>query len=298
MFISLVFNFSLGLIFILVNNYFGSRSSGLGYLSYYDVSKIPSESGFNFLFRVLGPSVFISICSIFLYKLDLDLLVDNIYFAVIFYVVINFVIITFLDRWCFVNKLTYVLTQLGMILTAYYFYILSLSRGLEYILPEPGNFRTELWFIVILYFYGLSQNYRSGDDSFERRRIVVREKYKFLKNKYTYLLSGKLLDDDVLRMKFFSIMIAEDINRPRFVRVIEKLFFPLHLVKTSGIMQVKSVEYLSDEQSIKIAEKKVLESFNKTISTSPFEIIVAVCKDYNGGLYKDLIISIYRDISD
>jgi len=54
-----------------------------------------------------------------------------------------------------------------------------------------------------------------------------------------------------------SIAILENINRPGWIRILEKLFSKFIKINTYGLMQVSSNKYLNDEKSIEIAAKKI-----------------------------------------
>lgn len=59
--------------------------------------------------------------------------------------------------------------------------------------------------------------------------------------------------DILLRAVFFSIMAIEDSNRPRGVRLLERVLCRFGLASTTGIMQQKSACPLSDEESVLLA---------------------------------------------
>lgn len=67
------------------------------------------------------------------------------------------------------------------------------------------------------------------------------------------------LDSKIL----ISIAILENINRPRWLRFIERLSSKIIKIKTYGLMQVSSDKYLDDEKSIIIAAKKVAKLKHK-----------------------------------
>ncbi len=59
--------------------------------------------------------------------------------------------------------------------------------------------------------------------------------------------------DILLRALFFSIMAIEDSNRPRGVRLLERVLCGFGFASTTGIMQQKSTRPLSDEESVLLA---------------------------------------------
>lgn len=67
------------------------------------------------------------------------------------------------------------------------------------------------------------------------------------------LLPQRFTNDILLRSVFFAIMAIEDVNRPSFIRTIERLAARLNLAKTTGIMQQTCAHPLSDRDSVELA---------------------------------------------
>lgn len=67
------------------------------------------------------------------------------------------------------------------------------------------------------------------------------------------LLPQRYSRDVLLRSLFFAIMAIEDGNRPRIFRFIERAMARFGMAKTTGIMQQKGEEPLSDKQSVELA---------------------------------------------
>ena len=293
----LTIHISLAIVLLLAINYFGGKSRGFGYVSSTDILGQTGNFGFNFLFRILTPSIYISAVSILFYYLGMFNFVNNIYLIVLYYILINFIVIILLNRWSFVNKTSYFVTQFCIFLTAYLFYSLALSKGLNYILPEAGNFRTELWLLVLIYLYDLAKNYYPENSFYKKRSIALVKRFKQFEKKYFHLLKPTIKDNYELYKIFFAIMLVEDLNRPVIFRFLEKIIFPIGFIQTSGIMQVKSKKYLSDEESINLAQEKILKIINFNQNPSSDELIQKICKDYNGLLYFEQVNSIYHEIS-
>ncbi len=285
---------------LLTVNYLGARSRGYGYVSSTDIVGEAGNFGFNFLFRILTPSIYISFVSILFYYFDLPEFVQNIYLVVLYYSLINIVVIIVLNRWAFVNKISFFITQTFIFLTAYLFYTLALSKGLEFILPEAGNFRTELWLIILIYLYQLGDNFYPGYTFYEKRSMVLAGRFKKFWKEYAHLLSPEITQSAELSRIFFAIMIYEDLNRPPVYRFFEWLLFPLGRVSSSGIMQVQHGKYLSNEESVQLAQEKILKVVHENPALSlpddADELIRAICVDYNGIIYFDHINSLYHEL--
>lgn len=74
-----------------------------------------------------------------------------------------------------------------------------------------------------------------------------------LQRRFHDLLPTNFNEDPLLCSLFYSIMYLEDTNRPAWRRKIERLLFVTRQVKTTGIMQVQSEKYLSDNESVRKA---------------------------------------------
>lgn len=92
------------------------------------------------------------------------------------------------------------------------------------------------------------------DDSSYLELVDTSEKKLFeYERTYGGLLPRRYESDLLLRAVFFSIMAIEDSNRPSSIRAIERLLCRLGHAKTTGIMQQRSQEPLSDEESVRLA---------------------------------------------
>ena len=171
---------------------------------------------------------------------------------------------------------------------------------MQAILPDAENFRTELWIILLIFFYSILNSYEPNPSKYyERKKRYIKNLYTSLKNRYGKFLSDELEANPFLRGLFFSIMIVEAINRNRFLRFIERTLYPLGLIKTTGIMQVKSDKPLSDEESIRVAQRKIIDLYNKHRDTSRgnYDLARKIIEKYNGGYsYLDSVTSIYSSM--
>ncbi len=236
-------------------NFFGKHSIKIGYLN---LSDIQSEGslGYNLIFRILAPSAYIALLSILLYVVGFEEFVQSIWLISLWYVLLNFFILLSLGRLPLIDKSLYLFTQILAIVITYFLYEASFSKGLQAILPDSGNFRTELWMILIIFFYSVLKNYEPDfSTAFERREKYIIKFYARLMGRYSRYLQTEFNLDPFLEKIFFSIMIVESMNRSKFLRFIEKTLHPLGFIKTTGVMQVKSRKLLSDEESIKKSQE-------------------------------------------
>lgn len=91
-----------------------------------------------------------------------------------------------------------------------------------------------------------------------------------------------------------SICIVENLQRPKWLRKLERLKSFVSPRGTYGIMQVYSDRYVSDIQSVSIAmEKYFKDSVNLTSEEEVSEIISKYNQDVT---YKDMVLEVYRSL--
>lgn len=280
-----LFQILLTFIMIITVNSFGSVSRG-----YVTVDQLLSTTnlGYNIFYRILSPTIFISFATLLLYKVGLSGLTRDIWLVAVYFLIINLLTLILMQRFALVNKFLYGLIQVLSIVIAFWVYDNALKYGPSAILPESGNFRTELWFIIIAYFYSLLNNFSPNHYAeFERKKNYLSNRFIVLNNKYGSLLKKNFKENKFLKHIFFAIMITEDMNRPPFIRWLERLIFPLGIVKTTGVMQVTNKTPLTDEQSVSMAQELILKSYQKHHSTTGDEnlLVGEIANDYNHGGY-------------
>jgi hypothetical protein len=97
--------------------------------------------------------------------------------------------------------------------------------------------------------------------------------------KYDDLISGTLKNKKLEAISY-SILIYEDFNRPKIIRIIENLLFRLGRAKSLGIMQFKTDRLISDDESIELGTKKILNEYiaikniDDAISTNRNEYLI------------------------
>lgn len=281
----LVFQLILTFLMMIFINSFKSISRG-----YVTLDQLLSSSnlGYNLIYRILSPTVFITLVTIILYNLGFSNLTKDIWLVSIYYFLINFITLLVLERFVLVNKIAYFSIFALSILISYWIYDNALRFGLKAILPDSDNFRTEWWFIIFAYFYSVLNSYSPNYQAETARKDkFIRTRFEILQSKYDGFISSSIRNNKLLYIIFYSIMITEDINRPKFIRLAEKLLFVTNRVKTTGVMQVTSNKLLTDKESIKLAEKIILTSYLKHSKTSSYEydLVSKIAKDYNSGGY-------------
>ena len=96
--------------------------------------------------------------------------------------------------------------------------------------------------------------------------------YKYIRE-YDDMLPERFSSDLLLRAFFFTVMLIEDSNRPKWFRMVERAGFCFGIVRTTGIMQVRSKKVLSDGESVAASLpiiEKIWNDFLIDASHQPF----------------------------
>ena len=276
----IVFQIIFTILLLRISGEIGKLSISNGYCSVSSLS-LNRAFSFNIFYRVLYLPIALCLTAILLYVVKLDFLVIDIWLISIWYYILQ--LFFSINKLFYTYKGLYFGSAILSILLSYFFYTNGIVQGLSNLLPDSSNFRTELWFIVILFFYGLFNTYQLEDSDNHKGKLEKR--YLTLKKRYGHLPGPEFQNKKILNDLLFSIMIFEDMNRPKWLRFLEKIFFGLGFVQSSGIMQVKSSHLLNDEESINEAEKIILRIYQNSKDKSDYEISGQVFTEYNPDAY-------------
>jgi len=253
--------------------------------------KTEEAPALNFLIRVLTPIVYIIIVSTILYYYHFDKYVANIYLVCVYYIIFRLCFNLFTNRGLLINWYRQYLYWGAIIIISYFTYD-KLIRVKTNILPDFTSFANELWIIILIFVFQVSNNIRLSQDG------AIKRKQKYLKSRLNHLktLYGKTIKEatqnEALEIVVYAILIYEDFNRPKVVRIIENI--KQRLTKkphTLGVMQVRSDKIISDLQSVKLGTKKIVEIYQnyldrlKTENCAFYEYsaYVEIISNYNGG---------------
>ena len=128
------------------------------------------------------------------------------------------------------------------------------------------------WQFMLVFFFGVSGLILSGfvkgngqrehandttndeDDSDAPPKLYFsssqEEKFYSYKRRFHHLLPDVFNEDPLLLSLFYSIVYIEDANRPAWHRALERALFFTNRVRSTGIMQLRSPVYLTDEDSV------------------------------------------------
>jgi hypothetical protein len=213
---------------------------------------------YNLFFRITVPVVYIVLLGFIFEFLDneeiigLKYLNNQLYFVVIIYSIIRIAVIFLFNRIMLVGWTNVMLTYICTIIFSIMGNIIIVNNS-QYFFPSYDDIGSTFWLFIIAYFYKLisaqSNVYRARNN--KSNDYIIR-KYNKFKNKYQEIIVKKIVNDEIIDL-FYAIMIFENFNRPKIMRLFENVFFYLFRIKTLGIMQVTTKERINDEESILIA---------------------------------------------
>ena len=305
-FLVVLIHILLAVVLFFLINWLGKKSISVGYVSMSIFDTSEGAPIFNFIYRILSPVIYLIIISSILYYFKQDIFVTNIYFASIYYVGIRIAFNLITHRVLLVNWIKELITDSIIVLVSYSAYS-SLIIEKKNILPDPSTMANELWIIIILFLFQIFNSYTSHSrDRARRKDRYIKARYLKLYKKYNPYIKENTTNSKLLSL-IYAILIYEDYNRPKAIRLIEYISFIVRKRKhTLGIMQVESDKIISDTQSIELGVKKILKSYKDCLPeiigdkeldmvTSKFkdtgfhiqfmedQILNSIISDYNGG---------------
>jgi cupin superfamily acireductone dioxygenase involved in methionine salvage len=206
------------------------------YQSLANLSASDNNFGFNAVYRIIVAPISIVFLSIILYVSGLDFLTKNIWAVSLWYFILQTAFLFVLARWVLVQKLKYFCFHIVSIALSIFIYNSLIIHGVDRLLPDEANLRTDLWLIIAAFIYGLFKHARSDEMRYSKKQNkYIQNRVKYFSKKYESTLND--YQDDV-RKVLLAIMIYEDFNRPRLVRLVERVFKS----KTQSIMQTRNAK--------------------------------------------------------
>lgn len=256
-----ILHFFLGVLLFFIINWIGKHSYSVGYMEISIFLKVEEAPAFNFLFRVISPIIYLFIISALLYKIGLDKFVTDVYFISIYYVVFRLVFNLLTNRGLLMNWYRQFLYWISIITISYFSYSEIIYKK-ENILPNFETISNELWIIILIFlFHTFNQIRISSDKTVKRKENYLKNRLSFFKKKYSDLVNEKV-ENDKLKSIVYAIMIYEDFNRPKAVRIIENARFKLTGKKHSlGLMQVQTTKYINDRMSVELGIDKIKSAY-------------------------------------
>lgn len=229
----------------------------------------------------------------------------NIYLVVIFEVILHdFYINNIVNKDILVNKKEYFINSLISIILSIFIYDYYIIK-VDSILPLPSEFRSLLWFLIVIFIYGLFKERVTRVDNGNKTSFIDRKKeyvvvmYAKFKNKYYKIIKSKEM---IINRLVYSIMIYENYKKPIIYRKLSgfKNKFSNKEDNKFGIMQVESNKEIDDEKSVKLSINKLEKSYSKLDSKiKEKDIIISLLSEkYSDNTYINDIVDIYNEISE
>ena len=223
--------------------------------------KTEEAPALNFLIRVLTPVVYIIIVSTIFYYFGLDKYVWNIFLVNIYYIIFR-LLFNLLTNRCLLLYWYKQFLYWGAIAIISYCTYDKIIRVKTNILPDFTTVSNELWIIILIFVFQVTNNIRLSQDG------TIKRKNNYLKSRHTYFknIHGKkikeITQNEVLEAITYAILIYEDFNRPKLARLIENLKFQLtKKPHTLGVMQVLTTKILTDSESVTLGTTKIVDAF-------------------------------------
>jgi hypothetical protein len=287
----IIFQIFLGIGLFFIINWIGKHSYSIGYMGISIFVKTEEAPALNFLIRVLTPIVFIIIVSAILYYCSLDKYVRDIYMVNVYYIVFRLVFNLITARGLLLNWKRQFLYWVAIIVVSFFTYD-KLIKVKANILPDFSTIANEVWIIVLVFIFQISNNIRvSQDETSKRKQNYIKSRYLYFKQLYGKTIS-EITKNDVLESITYAILIYEDFNRPKLARLIENVKFRLTKTPhTLGVMQVYTHKYLTDMESVILGTKKIVNAYNTIIAEAKeqnedyneWRVILKIIEDYNIG---------------
>lgn len=171
--------------------------------------------------------------------------------------------------------------------------------------PDPKGLIENAWgslsaALVVIWYFDFFRSEKSKQkiskqkEAEERRRKFIDTEFFSIYNKFEKILLPIAQENKNSEFEaLLSVLIFENANRPKPIRIAENIFVRLTKVRsTVGIAQIHSTRHLSDEDSIKILFSKIQNYSNQGMS--PSEIFQ---KLNSSPIYSEEVNFIYNHLS-
>lgn len=182
---------------------------------------------------------------------------ENVFLIVIFEIFIrNFYITNIVNKPANSKPLTSIIENIISVGLSIFTYNYFISK-VDSVIPNPEEIKGFIWFLIMLYVvYLYSLKTKNNKELEQKENIKLKSEqiimqYAKLKNKYSSIVKAK---NQLINNTIYSIMIFEEFRTPRIYRNINSTLSTILRKETKhGIMQIASVDRISDEESINIS---------------------------------------------
>lgn len=255
---------------------------------------------FNLIYRIFFPVIVTFIIVNILEYLNISC--PYYWIIVLIYWIYRILFILFMDRIKLANKFYIFITFIISLSFSIFIYYISTVDN-KFLLPTRDNLVSQIWIVIILFFYNfltrIYSKFITDESRKNRLKIYSISKLELFFPKYIDYIKKITCDMNAISI-IFSIMIVENFNRPKIIRYFEKKF--PYFFNTKGIMQIESKENISDIESVKIATERIVNIYKQLLKeyNNEFDYFIFINKiasDYNSNPnYPLMVREIYYEI--
>lgn len=237
------------IVLFFIVNWIGAHSISIGYIQLSIMAKEDTAPAFNFIFRILSPIVYYVLFIVVVQSLEHPEFVRFSYLIILYYWIFRTIVIILFGR----NKLTnwglHIVYWIISISISIWIYLLV--EKVDKLLPDPRSLLDQMWILIIIFLFSVLNNIElSHKGTIKRRKSYINHQYTKFKSEFGSLISEKC-SNEFYEAATYSIMIYENFNRPKIIRMLEYLrFYITKKPHTLGIMQVNTDKYIDDKMSI------------------------------------------------
>jgi hypothetical protein len=191
-------------------------------------------------------------------------LIHQVWVVALFFWLLLLLVIIVMSRAALISIGLFVGQAVVSVLLSFYLYHYVLSQGVHGLLPSSQDVVLQFWLLLGAYAYAVLNQIQMGS-LVTKRENAIAHRYTRLFERFWPCLTADFQAEKALRNVFFTFMLIEDLNRPSWVRGLERLSRRNGLPwgRTTGIMQVTSRDALSDDESVARAQPIVRRIFEK-----------------------------------
>ncbi len=246
--------------------------------------------GFNLIYRVIFTPITLIIIKAILNTFELYYITSNFWIISIIVASLQIMTLLLINRITLVNFKLYIPTIFTTIALSYYLTESLGKNGIKWIIPSEDSLKLEVIIAVITFIYGIFRQIPENSEDYDNRiNRYIHRQYKKLNKRYCKELHNY---NTQTKKIILSLMIYEDYNRPKLIRVVEKIINS----QTSDILQTKSST--SDKESI----RKNVNKIKYLYGNPPYgrKKISKIFEQHNpeSRLYKEQLLNIYEQIKD
>ncbi len=233
-------------------NWIGARSVSIGYMQMSITINEETAPAFNFIYKVLAPTVFYVLFIVAVQSAGLSYFVRQSYMIILYYWLFRTSVILLMGRKNLTHWKLYFVYWIASLTLSVWIYLLV--EKVDKLLPSPRSLLDQMWILIFLFIYNLFNRLEfSREGTIKRKEEYINHQYETFKNKFGSLIT-KHCSNEFYEAVTYAIMIVENFNRPQIVRWVEYLRFKLtKKPHTLGIMQVRTEKHINNIESISMA---------------------------------------------